>query len=37
MKMLKVYSWYGMSVLVNFEKEKESIIEFDRKIYYNKS
>ena len=37
MKMLKVYSWYGMSVLVNFEKGKESIIEFDRKIYYNNS
>ncbi len=34
MKMLKVYSWYGMSVLVVFEKEKESIIEFDRKIYH---
>ena len=35
MKMLKVYKWYGMSVIVVFEKEKESIIEFDRKIYKN--
>lgn len=34
MKMLKVYSWYGMSCLVNFEKGKKSIIEFDRKIYH---
>lgn len=34
MKMLKVHSWYGMSVLVNFEKDKPSIIEFDRTIYY---
>jgi len=34
MKMLKVYSWYGMSVLVVFEKEKESIIEIDRTVYH---
>ena len=34
MKMLKVFSWYGMSVLVVFEKEKESIIEIDRKVYH---
>ncbi len=34
MKMLKVYKWYGMSVLVNFEKTtSNSIIEIDRKIY----
>ena len=33
MKMLKVYKWYGMSMIVNFEKDKESIIEFDRTIY----
>lgn len=35
MKMLKVNRWYGMSVLVVFEKDKSSIIEFDRKIYYD--
>ena len=33
LKMLKVYTWYGMSCIVVFEKNKESIIEFDRKIY----
>ena len=34
MKMLKVWKWYGMSVLVNFEKtDKKSIIEIDRTIY----
>jgi len=33
MRMLKVYKWYGMSMLVNFEKDKKSIIEYDRKIY----
>ena len=33
LKMMKVYSWYGMSCIVVFEKNKESIIEFDRKIY----
>ena len=35
MKMLKVYKWYGMSVIVNFEKDKKSIIEFDRTVYRN--
>lgn len=35
MKMLKVYKWYGMSVLVNFERDKESIIEYDRTVYRN--
>jgi len=34
LKMLKVYSWYGMSCIVVFEKNKKSIIEYDRKIYY---
>ena len=34
MKMLKVHKWYGMSCLVLFEKDKNSIIEYDRKIYY---
>jgi len=33
MTMLKVQSWYGMSVIVVFEKEKKSIIEIDRKVY----
>jgi hypothetical protein len=33
LKMLKVYSWYGMSCIVVFEKNKKSIIEYDRKIY----
>ncbi len=33
MRMLKVYKWYGMSMLVNFEKDKKSIIEYDRKVY----
>jgi len=33
MKMLKVFKWYGMSVIVVFEKGKKSIIEFDRKVY----
>ncbi len=32
-KMLKVYEWYGMSVIVIFEKNKKSIIEIDRKVY----
>jgi hypothetical protein len=34
MKILKVWKWYGMSALVVFQKEKQSIIKFDRKIYY---
>ena len=33
MRMLKVWKWYGMSVLVNFERNKEPIIEVDRKVY----
>ncbi len=33
MKMMKVHAWYGMSIIVNFEKIKENIIEIDRKIY----
>ena len=32
-KMLKVNSWYGMSFIVHFEKNKENCIEIDRKIY----
>jgi len=35
MKMLKIYKWYGMSCIVLFEKNKESIIEYDRKVYRN--
>ena len=35
MKMLKVHKWYGMSCIVVFEKDKKSIIEYDRKIYYS--
>ena len=33
MKMLKIYKWYGMSTIVVFEKNKKSIIEYDRKVY----
>ena len=33
MKMMKVYKWYGMSVIVVFEKNKQSIISFDRIVW----
>ena len=33
MKMLKVYKWYGMSLIVVFEKNYDSIIEIDRTVY----
>jgi len=33
MKMMKVYKWYGMSVIVVFEKNKQSIISFDRNVW----
>ena len=33
MKMLKVKSWYGMSVIVVFEKNKPSIMTIDRKVW----
>ena len=33
MKIMKVYSWYGMSCIVQFEKGKESIIEIDRTVW----
>lgn len=33
LKMLKVYEWYGMSYIVVFEKDKDNIIEIDRKVY----
>lgn len=29
----KVYKWYGMSVIVQFEKGKDSIISFDREVW----
>ena len=35
LKMLKVQKWYGMSVIVVFEKDCESIMEIDRKVYYS--
>ena len=37
MKMLKIYNLYGMSCIVVFEKNKKSIIEYDRKVYKTKT
>ena len=34
MKMLKVQSWFGMSVIVVFELGKKSIISIDRTVWY---
>jgi len=31
--MCKVFKWYGMSFIVNFEKDKKSIITYDRKVW----
>ena len=31
--MCKVYKWYGMSFIVQFEKDKQSIISFDRIVW----
>lgn len=31
--MLKVYQWYGMSYIVNFEKDKPSIMSIDRTVW----
>jgi hypothetical protein len=31
--MMKVYKWYGMSYIVEFEKNKKSIMNIDRTIY----
>ena len=31
--MCKVYKWYGMSFIVQFEKDKESIMSFDRIVW----
>lgn len=33
LRMLKVYSWYGMSYIVVFEKGCDSIMEIDRKVW----
>lgn len=29
----KVFKWYGMSIIVQFEKDKENIISFDRTVW----
>lgn len=31
--MCKVYKWYGMSIIVQFEKNKKSIISYDRMVW----
>jgi len=31
--MLKVYKWFGMSYIVIWEKNKKSILDYDRVIY----
>jgi len=31
--MCKVWKWYGMSLIVQFEKDKESIMSFDRVVW----
>jgi len=33
MKMLKIWKWYGMSVIVVFAKDEHSIIDYDRTVY----
>jgi hypothetical protein len=33
LKMLKVWKWYGMSYIVVFEKNKNSIMEIDRTVW----
>jgi hypothetical protein len=33
MHMCKVYKWFGMSCIVQFEKDKENIISFDRQVW----
>ena len=30
---MKVYKWYGMSYIVVFEKNKQSIMEIDRTVW----
>lgn len=31
----KVFKWYGMSMIIQFEKNKENIVSFDRTIWRN--
>ena len=33
LRMLKVWSWFGMSLIVVFEKNKKNVIEIDRKVW----
>tara|TARA_R100001463_G_scaffold63025_1_gene115974 strand:- start:521 stop:1021 length:501 start_codon:yes stop_codon:yes gene_type:complete len=33
-KMLKVYSWFGMSFIVHFELNKKNCLQIDRKVYF---
>ena len=33
MRMLKVWTWFGMSYILIFERGKPSIMEFDRKVW----
>ncbi len=35
--MCKVYKWYGMSVIVQFEKGKDNIITYDRTVWKQKT
>lgn len=34
MEMLKVKEWFGMSVIVVFKQQAESVMKIDRKVYY---
>jgi hypothetical protein len=33
MHMCKVFKWYGMSVMVQFEKSKNNVITYDRQVW----
>ena len=35
--MCKVYSWYGMSVIVQFVKDKDNVITYDRQVWKEKT
>jgi hypothetical protein len=35
LRLLKVYTWFGMSIIAQFEKDKQNILSYDRKIYGN--
>jgi hypothetical protein len=37
LRMLKVHQWYGFSYIVQFEKDKENVIEIDRTIYHDEN